>query len=389
MISMSCDKHIENSIPLNSNIFFAASCDACQRSNHLRKVPAVLHPIPPPDESFSQFGMDLVGPLTLSASGNRYIIVLTDYLTKWPEAEAIPNKEAKTVAKFLTKIVCRYSKAEVIITDQGREFCNSINEDICKRLGIDHRTTTAYHPQSNGQTERYNQTLCSSILKYVNAEQDNWDDFIDPILLAYRTSIHKTTKKSPYFLAFGMEPKLLIEEQFPVAENKDNVTSDEALENRIKSTFKMFNIQKETKSTIESEQVKHKKYFDLKHQPPTYTVGQLVLVNNARRNQRKGDKLAPRWTGPYEILEKKKKGTFKKKGQNQVLKNACLIKPYKTADAANEDTIDATIIENTSEDSPQAKDCVEEDFTPPPLLWNSTVWIVNGKCRVLNLSDAT
>ena len=53
-----------------------------------------------------------------------------------------------------------------VITDQRREFCNALNDDICKSLGIDHRKTTAYHPQSNGQTERYNQTLCNAIVKY-------------------------------------------------------------------------------------------------------------------------------------------------------------------------------------------------------------------------------
>ena len=117
----------------------------------------------------------------------RYVIVLTDYLTKWPEAEAIKNKEASTVAKLITKVVCRNSDAKVIITDQGCEFCNVVNDDICRHLGIDHRRTTAYHPQSNGQTESYNQTLCNSLVKFLNDGQDNWDDFIDPVLLAYRT----------------------------------------------------------------------------------------------------------------------------------------------------------------------------------------------------------
>ena len=108
--------------------FFLASCDKCQRNNHLRKVPALLHPIPPPESSFKQFGINLVGPLQKTKPDEyRYVIVLTDYLTKWPEAEAIKNKEARTVAKFITKVVCRYSDAKVIIKDQGCEFCNAVN----------------------------------------------------------------------------------------------------------------------------------------------------------------------------------------------------------------------------------------------------------------------
>ena len=191
---------------------------------------SVLHPIPPPDSSFKQFGINLVGPLQKTKPDEyRYVIVLTDYLTKWPEAEANKKKEASTMAKFITKVVCQYSDAKVIIADQGREFCNAVNDDICRRLGIDHRRTTAHHPQSNGQTECYNQTLCNSLVKYLNDEQDKWDDYIDPVLLAYWTSIHKSTKKTPYFLAFGKEPTLFIEEQFPVNGSSEGA-SDEDLD---------------------------------------------------------------------------------------------------------------------------------------------------------------
>lgn len=108
-----------------------------------------------PDRSFEQFGADLVGPLTVSASGNHYIMVITDATTKWPEAYPIPNKEASTVARVLIKLICRYSSIKVLITDQGREFCNQVNQIICEILDLDHRTTTAYHPQNNDQTERW------------------------------------------------------------------------------------------------------------------------------------------------------------------------------------------------------------------------------------------
>ena len=138
------------------------------------------------------------------------------------------------MAKFVTKVVCRYSDAKVIITDQSHEFCNAVNDDISRRLGIDHRRTTAYHPQSNVQTERYNQTLCNSLVKYLNDELDNWDDFIDPALLAYRTSVHKSTKKTLYFLAFGKETTLLIEEQFPVNGSSEG-PRDEDLDNALTS----------------------------------------------------------------------------------------------------------------------------------------------------------
>ena len=168
-----------------------------------------------------------------------------------------------------------------------------MNDDICRRLGIDHRRTTAYHPHSNGQTELYNQTLCNSLVKYLNDEQDNWHDFIDPVLLAYRTSVHK-------------EPTLLIEEQFPVngsSEDASDEDLDAALILRVEATLKLFNCHTEVKDNIEEAQSTHKKYYDAKHLPPCYKVGDKVLLNNARRKHWLGDKFTPRWTGPYVLGE--------------------------------------------------------------------------------------
>ena len=94
-------------------------CDVCQRSNHLRKTPSVLHPVPTPDKSFTQFGVDLIGPFPTTAAGNKYIIVVTDYLTKWPAAAPLPSKEAHVVTSFITSLICRYRSRSTIITDQG------------------------------------------------------------------------------------------------------------------------------------------------------------------------------------------------------------------------------------------------------------------------------
>ena len=189
-----------------------------------------------PTTCFSQFGMDLIGPLTTTADGNRFIIVVTDYLTKWPEAVAIPSKHAHVVAKFLVGIICRYSSIKTVITDQDREFCNQVNDVLFQRLKIEHRVCTAYHPQSYGQTERFNQSLCNSLVKYVNDNQDNWDDYIDPILMAYRTAIHKSTQKTPFFPTFGM-----IESTFPVTGRADNKSNtDDALEQRVAAATDLF-----------------------------------------------------------------------------------------------------------------------------------------------------
>lgn len=143
-----------------------------------------------------------------------------DYFSKWPEAEALPDKSAAGVAMFLYKLFCRFVRiiisymnehtiirfplscrlgcCDVIISDQGREFVNCVDERLCQLTGVKHHVTSAYHPQSNGLTERFNQTLQTALLKFVSESQNDWDDHLPAILFAYRTSNQKATKVTPF-----------------------------------------------------------------------------------------------------------------------------------------------------------------------------------------------
>jgi len=98
--------------------------------------------------------------------------------------------------------MCRYGCTEIVISDQGREFINQINEQLFKKFQTQHRISTAYHPQTNGLVERFNQTLQRSLIKMVNSEQNNWDQYIDGVLFAYRTSVQKSTKITPFELMY-------------------------------------------------------------------------------------------------------------------------------------------------------------------------------------------
>ena len=98
-------------------------------------------------------------PLPATPTGERYVIVVTHYLTKWPEAAALPNKKGLIVADFIGSLICHYGSMETIITDQGTEFCNKVNDLPLERFTIGHNVCSPYHPQSNGLTERFNQTL--------------------------------------------------------------------------------------------------------------------------------------------------------------------------------------------------------------------------------------
>ena len=110
----------------------------------------------------------------MTLRGNKYIITLVDYFSKWPEAEALPDKTTKGVALFLYKTMCRFGCSKIIISDQGREFVNRVNQEMFELTKTNHRVSTAYHPQTNGLVERFNQTLQRALVKLVQKEQNDW-----------------------------------------------------------------------------------------------------------------------------------------------------------------------------------------------------------------------
>lgn len=192
--------------------FYVNTCDRCQRTNaRLQKQPAKLNPIAVKPQVWQRIGIDLIGPLKSSKKGNKYIITCSDYFSKWVEAKALPDKTAESVAKFLLSLICRFGCFTICHTDQGREFVNQLNRKLFQLAGVDHRISSAYHPQTNGLDERLNQTIARTLLKYINEEQDDWDDYLECILFSYRTSIHASTKYTPFYLMYGRDAVLPIE----------------------------------------------------------------------------------------------------------------------------------------------------------------------------------
>ena len=142
--------------------------------------------------------MDLVGPLPKTESGMEYILVVTDYFTRWVKAYAIPDKTALTVAdKFVTEFVCRYGLPQQIHSDQGREFTSNIFKEMCILLDVKKTRTCPYRPSSDGLVERFNRTLQQMLKAFVNDSRNDWEDHLPFILMSYRATVQETTGCSP------------------------------------------------------------------------------------------------------------------------------------------------------------------------------------------------
>lgn len=265
--------------------------------------------------------------------GYKYVLTVMDYFTKWIELIPIKNKEAATVAMELFKIFSRFGCPEVIISDRGTEFNNALSSALYQRMGVHHRVTSAYHPQANGMVEKANSTTTNRLKACINQQQD-WLGLLDSLAMAYRASQHCSTGKSPYEMLTGTQMRLPIDLSMlnlapgaPAADQDEQVDPDTDAESHnsedespprypnfdeIIAAHQVLrnDIHNEAAANIVRAQARQAKNYDARHRGTKLTVGDKVLHYNTRAAQRKGDKLAPRWIGPYTIVEVHQNGNL-------------------------------------------------------------------------------
>ena len=142
--------------------------------------------------------MDIVGPLPRSRTGNRYILVLCDYATRYPEAIPLRTIDAEHIAEQLIGVFARVGVPQEILTDQGSNFTSQLLAELYRLLHVQSIRTSPYHPQMDGLVERFNQTLKSMLRKSVDKEGKNWDKMIPYLLFAYREVPQSSTGFSPF-----------------------------------------------------------------------------------------------------------------------------------------------------------------------------------------------
>ncbi|KAI2644928.1 Retrovirus-related Pol polyprotein from transposon 17.6 [Labeo rohita] len=185
---------------------WCATCRECQLVNPPASPKAPLRPLPLIQVPFERIGMDLIGPLERSARGHRFALVLVDYATRYPEAVALRNISAKSVAEALFRIISRVGIPKEILTDQGTTFMSRTVRELYELLGIKSIRTSVYHPQTDGLVERFNRTLKTMIRKFVHEDAKNWDKWLEPLLFAVREVPQASTGFSPFELLYGRQP---------------------------------------------------------------------------------------------------------------------------------------------------------------------------------------
>lgn len=182
---------------------YCRECTKCQKSKLPQPSRAPLTSIPI-GKPWQMVAIDIL-TVPLSSNGNKYLLVVQDYFTKWADAIPLPNQSASTITSALIKLFSTMGMPDIVHSDQGRNFESEILKQCLEAFGISKSHTTAYHPEGDGMVERFNRSLLQLLRSYTDV-QSNWEEHLPLALYAYRTAIHASTGASPYTLMFGRQP---------------------------------------------------------------------------------------------------------------------------------------------------------------------------------------
>ena len=290
-----------------------AECYGCQMVTK-NVPPPPLKSTPLPNQPWEEVAVDLMGPLP----SGEHLLVLVDYYSRWMEVDVIRTTSSKTIIHCLDAQFARHGLPKGLRTDNGSNLVSKEVEDYLNEMGIEHRYTTPLWPRANGEVERQNRSLLKS-MRAAHAEGKNWREELNRFLLAYRSTPHSTTGKSPAELLFRRKLTSKMPELVNVEEEEVEV-SDQAVRDR-DTQRKQFN----------------KDYVDKKFHARDRNVreGDSVLLEKKKEN-----KLSPCYEKePYQVISRYGDQVVLRSPQGvQYKRNLQHIKPFNMPEPKEQET---------------------------------------------------
>ena len=279
---------------------YVRSCTACQQNKSVNHAPyGLMHPIPTPTKRWQCVTLDLIGPLPTTKRGHDCIIVFVDKYSKMVHfAAANMTVTAPQMATiFINEVVRYHGVPESLISDRDTRFHSEFWKSFWTQLGSSLKMSTAYHPQTDGQTEVANKALEQQLRHYVSYHQDNWDDCLVLCEIATNSSVQTSTGYSPYFLNYGQEVSLPLTQAITRAKDNNNETALQLI-NELNEQLTI------ARENIAKAQQAQAHYADQHREHVTFQVGDEVLLSTDHiRNDRPTQKLSAKYIGPFKIIE--------------------------------------------------------------------------------------
>ena len=277
------------------------SCPQCAISQGTgKKIVPPLNPIPI-SRVFQIVGVDIM-ELPKTRSGNKYVVVFQDFLSKWPMVFPVADQKAITLAKLLVEQVIPFMGVpEALLSDRGTNLLSNLMLDVCQLLGVKKLNTTAYHPQCNGLVERFNRTLKAMLRKQAATYGLQWDKYLSGVVWAYRNTPHETTGEKPSFLLFGTDCRSPTEAALLPPTDIDPV--DDLSDYRQEMIVSLATARVDAAESIRKAQKHYKKQHDKQAHQVKLKLGDWVLVYFPKDDTGRNRKLSRPWHGPYRVLQ--------------------------------------------------------------------------------------
>ena len=285
---------------------FVASCSTCQETKSQNHRPfGYLKPLQPPESKWTDVTMDFITPLPKTPRNHTGLLNVVDRLSKMIRLIPIPPKvDAPLVAKLFKDHVYRHhGLPQVIISDRDPIFMSKFWDTLFKLLNTKITPSSAYHPQTDGQTEIVNRKVEEMIRAFSKFDKTNWDENIVDFEVAYNSSVHSTTLFTPFFLNYGIHPRTI-----PIQTLSSNIP---AVGSFIKNTQKNIRFAQEN---IRKSNEAAARYANKRRSPHQFKINDEVWLSTKNLSLEDGSgnrKLHPKYCGPFKITEKINDVTFR------------------------------------------------------------------------------
>ena len=288
---------------------YVAGCENCQKGKNPIKTPRAPMQILGAGCLVARLATDILGELPLTERGNRYILIVSDYFTKWTECFAIPNMEARTVADVIVReTITKFGVPSLIHMDRGRQFEGQLFTEMCKMLNIKKSRTTPYHPQSDGMVEWFNKTLVRTLKTYVNEHHSDWDDYLPFVTMAYTSVEHETTGCSPNYLMLEREVHTPLDNMYEIPASVKSIPANRwAWELKVK----MEAAHRIVRENISGAMLRQKLLHDRNVSWEKFYKEDEVYVYFQRHIQGLSPKFTYYWRGAFRVSEKNTDVTYK------------------------------------------------------------------------------
>jgi transposase InsO family protein len=277
---------------------FVTACEVCQQAKPDRsKLPGLLQPLPVPDRAWSVVSLDFIEGLPTSG-GVSCILVVVDLFSKYAHFIGLkhPFTAASVAQAFLSNVYRLHGLPQALVSDRDRVFTSNFWRELFKLAGVELRLSTAYHPQSDGQTERVNQCLETFLRCFVHTCPRQWHKWLDQAEFWYNTSWHSALNRSPFEVLYGYSPR-----QFGISVASDQPVTD--LSSWLADRELMTDV---IRLHLNRAKQRMKRYADAKRSERQFQIGDHVYVKiqpyvQASLAQRSNQKLAFKFFGPYRV----------------------------------------------------------------------------------------